>query len=178
MGSFPQDTPLPGARFERLCRWLALLAGIVLIGMAAVTVISVTGRYFFSAPIPGDDEIVQMLTGAVVALCLPYCHMRYGNVIVDVFTEGAPLRFKATLDIIGSLMLAVLAFILAWQTFNGTLDVQKYGNETMMLRLKEWWFYSVIAFGLALLGISGIFVAWRKLIMIRFDREQRLGAEK
>lgn len=161
------DKHVFGARYELLCKGLALVAGVVLMFMSIATVISVLGRYLFDSPIMGDSEIVKMLTGVAVSLSLPYCHLRYGNVIVDVFTTHAPLRFKATLDIIGSLLLAVLALILAWQTTLGAIDVHGYGNETMMLRMKEWWFYIVIAGGLYLLGIAGFIVAWRHVIWWR-----------
>lgn len=144
--------------------------------MAVSTVISVFGRYFFSSPISGDSEIVQMLTGVAVSLSLPYCQMRYGNVIVDVFTEAAPIRIKGTLDIIGSVLLAMFAFLLAYQTLLGTLDVYGYSNETMMLRLKEWWFYAVITFGLFMLGIAGLVVAWRHLDKIRYAAKQEASS--
>lgn len=153
-----------GHRYEQLCKGLALVAGLMLVFMSLVTVISVLGRYFFDTPITGDSEIVQMLTGAVVSLSLPYCHMRYGNVIVDVFTAHTSVRFKSALDLIGSLLLGVLALLLAWQTTDGAIDAFKYANETMMLRLKEWWFYATIALGLYLLGIAGFIVAWRHIL--------------
>ncbi|HSG03315.1 MAG TPA: TRAP transporter small permease [Marinobacterium sp.] len=123
--------------------------------MAITTVLSVAGRYFFSAPIQGDTEIVQMFTAVVVALCLPYCQMRLGNVIVDVLTASAPRAFRMTMDIIGSLLLGGLFAILAYYTYDGGLAAAKYGNETMMLRMKEWYFYQTIAFGFLLTAIAG-----------------------
>jgi C4-dicarboxylate transporter, DctQ subunit len=156
-----------GARFESLCKKLAIVAGVVLVLMSIVTVISVMGRYFFDAPIVGDAEIVKMLTGVAVSLCLPYCHIRYGNVIVDVFTAHSSTRFKASLDLIGTILLALLSLLLAWQTSVGAMDAYNYDNESMMLRLKEWWFYIVIAGGLYLLSIAGFIIAVRQITLIR-----------
>ncbi len=153
--------------FEWIFKKLAMFAGFVLVIMSLITVISVMGRYFFDTPIVGDSEIVKMLTGVAVSLCLPYCQIRSGNVIVDVFTTHSPARFKATLDFIGNLLLALLALLLAWQTTNGAIDVKNYGNETMMLRLKEWWFYFVIAGGLYMLSLAGFITTWRQFNMIR-----------
>lgn len=176
MSNLSQMRPIPGERFESLCKWIAILAGLVLMIMAVSTVISVFGRYFFSSPITGDSEIVQMLTGVAVSLSLPYCQMRYGHVIVDVFTEVAPIRFKATLDTIGSLLLAAFAFLLAYQTYLGTVDVYGYNNETMMLRLKEWWFYACITFGLFMLGVASLVVAWRHIEKIRYGSDQEVAS--
>ncbi|NVK00617.1 MAG: TRAP transporter small permease [Oceanospirillaceae bacterium] len=142
--------------YEQATMWLALLGGAVLTLMAITTVISVAGRYFFSEPIQGDTEIVQMFTAVVVALSLPYCQMRLGNVIVDVLTASAPKLFRLTMDIIGSLLLGTLFAILAYYTFEGSLSAAKYGNETMMLRMKEWPFYDTIAFGFVLTAIAGL----------------------
>ena len=141
--------------YEQATMWLTLLGGAVLTLMAITTVVSVAGRYFFSSPVQGDTEIVQMFTAVVVALCLPYCQMRLGNVIVDVLTSSAPKLFRLTMDIIGSLLLGTLFAILAYYTYDGGLSAAKYGNETMMLRMKEWPFYDTISFGFLLTAIAG-----------------------
>lgn len=141
--------------YERATLWLALLGGLVLTLMALSTVISVAGRYFFSSPITGDTEIVQMFTAVVVSLSMPFCQMRLGNVIVDVLTASAPKKFRLIMDIIGSLLLGGLFAILAMQAFDGGASAAKYGNETMMLRMMEWWFYYTIGFGFALTAIAG-----------------------
>ncbi len=141
--------------YERATLWLALLSGLILTVMAFTTVTSVAGRYFFSSPINGDTEIVQMFTAVVVALALPYCQMRLGNVIVDVLTASAPARVRLFLDVVGSLLLGILFYFLAVQAYDGGLAAQRYSNETMMLRMKEWWFYMTISFGFTLTSIAG-----------------------
>jgi C4-dicarboxylate transporter, DctQ subunit len=161
------EAPAFGALFESFSKKLAIIAGFVLVLMSIITVISVTGRYFFDSPIVGDSEIVKLLTGVAVSLCLPYCHMRYGNVIVDVFTAHSSPGFKASLDFTGSILLAVLALLLAWQTSVGGVDAYNYDNETMMLRLKEWWFYGIIAVGLYMLSIAGFIIAARQFTLIK-----------
>lgn len=143
------------ALFEQVTKWLALLGGSILALMSVMTVVSVAGRYFFASPILGDNELVQMGTAVVVALVLPYCQMRFGNVIVDVLTANASERFKLTMDILGSLVLGTLFLILAMKSFDGGLSAQEYDNETMMLRMKEWWFYQTITFGFAATAIAG-----------------------
>lgn len=142
--------------FDKLTHDLAVIGGVLLVCMALMTVISVAGRYFFSEPITGDTEIIQMFTAVVVSLSLPYCQIRYGNVIVDVFTAAAPTQVKKLLDRIGSILLCILFAILAIQAYKGGADAGKYNNETMMLRLKESWFYMTISFGCALTSIAAI----------------------
>ena len=163
------QTAVFGALFESLCKKLAMIAGVVLVLMSIITVVSVMGRYLFDSPIVGDAEIVKLLTGVAVSFCLPYCHMRYGNVIVDVFTAHTSPIIKGTLDFIGSLLLALLILLLAWQTSVGAVDAYNYNNESMMLRIKEWWFFVIIAGGLYMLSIAGFIVAIRQFNSIRQD---------
>src|SRR3546814_9295454 len=95
------DRPLPA--FDRFCRALAIAGGLVLLAASALTVVSVLGRYFLNAPIQGDIEIGGFLMAAGIALFLPECQLRKGNVIVDVFTVAAPPRVQAWLDVAASL---------------------------------------------------------------------------
>lgn len=142
--------------FERLCRALALLGGLVLLAMALVTVVSVLGRYLFGAPIPGDVELVALLTAVAVSLFLPYCQLRHGNVIVDVFTINASSAVRGWLDAAGSLMLVAIAATLSWRLGVGGLDLARSGDESMMLRLPTWWGFVIVVPCFALTAASGM----------------------
>ena len=76
-----------GAGLDRLSRGTALAGGVLLIGVMAMTVISVFGRYLLNAPIPGDYEITELACGVAVFAFFPYCHTRNGNIVVEFFTE-------------------------------------------------------------------------------------------
>jgi TRAP-type C4-dicarboxylate transport system permease small subunit len=64
----------------------ALVGGAVLVLVAAVTVVSVGGRWLLSTPVLGDVELVQLGTAAALALFLPYCQLHGSHLIVDIFT--------------------------------------------------------------------------------------------
>ena len=55
-----------------LFRWpvriLTAIAGTFMLGIAAVTIIDVTGRYAFNSPIPGGVEIIEFLLGLLIFL--------------------------------------------------------------------------------------------------------------
>ncbi len=161
-------TDLPGTRLDRLCRWLALLGGLLLAAAALVTVVSVLGRYFFNDAIAGDIEIVTFLTAMAVSLFLPYCQLRRGNVIVDVFTENAGPRTRALLDALGSLGLAVAAGVIAWRMTLGGWSFRLYGDETMVLRIPSWWPFLVVVPCFALLCLCG-------LVTLKRDLAERSG---
>lgn len=154
----------PVTTFERLCRALALLGGLVLLAMALLTASSVLGRYLFGAPIPGDAELVALLTAIAVSLFLPYCQLRHGNVIVDVFTADAGPAIRGWLDALGSLLLFAMAATLSWRLGVGGLDLARSGNESMMLRLPTWWGFVIVVPCLALTAAAALVTLRRHLV--------------
>lgn len=156
--------------FDRLCRWLAILGGVVLALAGAVTVVSVFGRYLFNDAIAGDSEIVSNLTAVAVSLFLPWCQLAKGNVIVDVFTEHASTAVKAALDAFGSVLLLAIAAVLAWRLAAGGFGLAAAHDETMVLRLPTWWAFLVVAPAFALLAIASAITTWRDLAPLRRRR--------
>lgn len=157
---------------DGLCRLLALAGGLVLVAMALMTVTSVIGRYFFGAPVRGDFELVTLMTGVAVALFLPYCQMRRGHVIVDVFTVNAPATVRGSLDAMGSLLLAAVSFVIAWRLTLGGADLRSAGDESMMLRLPTWWGFLAVVPGFALMGAAAVATFGRDVRLAR-DGEPR-----
>lgn len=157
---------------DRLCRRLALLGGVLLALAGLVTVVSVSGRYLFVSPIRGDAELVSNLTAMAVALFLPYCQLRRGHVIVDVFTERARPRVRALLDALGSLALLVIAAVMAWRLAIGGLDLRSANDETMVLRLPTWWAFVVIVPAIALLALAALTTLCRDLAAARENRAE------
>lgn len=127
---------------QRLCDISATIGGIVLVAIASVTVVSVVGRAFFSHPILGDVELVQLGCAVVVASFLPYTQFRRGNIIVDFFTTKASAATNARLDRLGALVLAVCMGLLAWRSGIGGVNAWNTGAGSMMLGFPEWIVYA------------------------------------
>lgn len=159
------DQPLPA--FDRFCRWLATAGGFILLVAAIVTVVSVLGRYFLNAPIPGDIEIGGFLMAAAIALFLPECQLRKGNVIVDVFTVAAPAKVQAALDVVASLTVAAAAAVIAWRMGIGLVELRAARDESMVLRLPTWIGFIAVVPSFALLTIASLIAAWRDAAAFR-----------
>ena len=138
----------PFLRF--LARWFALAGGLLGCIVALMTVASVLGRALFTTPIPGDIELTQFGVAMCISLCLPWCQLRGGNIIVDFFTAKASEGTQRRLDSLGSLLLAAMMALLAWRTAVGAASVQEAAETTMILGLPMWITYAVLAPGLAL----------------------------
>jgi TRAP-type C4-dicarboxylate transport system permease small subunit len=150
----------------------ALAGCVALAACAVVTVVSVLGRFLFSAPIPGDIEIVALLMGAGVSLCLPYCQIKRGNVLVDVFTHNAPRQVRAALDLLGCLTIAAIGAVLAWRMALGGIELRSSADETMVLRLPTWIAFPFIVPSMALLAVAGIIGAWQELRTLARRKER------
>lgn len=145
-----------GRAIERACKLAAILAGLVFCAEAVLSVVSVVGRAVFRMPVPGDYEIVQMLSAMGIALCLPYCQFKKGHVFVDFFTLWAPAGLKRGLDAFAALLLAACSFLLAWRIWSGLLEMREFGDASMVIALPVWWGYVPVVPAFVLLGLAAL----------------------
>lgn len=141
---------------ELACRAIAILGGALFIAEAVMSVASVMGRALFNLPVPGDYELVQMLSAMGIAMCLPYCQLKKGHVFVDFFTLWAPAAVKRFLDAVAALLLSGSAFFLAWRIWEGMLEMREYGETSMVIALPVWWGYIPVSPSFVLLGIAAL----------------------
>lgn len=144
---------------EGLARAFALAGGALLVVITGMSVVSIVGRAVLGTPVPGDFELVQVGCGAGIAMFLPYCQLRRGNIIVDFFTVRAPARVQAALDAVGALALAAVMALLAWRTTAGMLTVKAAGEVSMIVGFPIWIGYAAIVPSLALAALVGLATA-------------------
>jgi len=94
--------------------------------------------------------------GAAIALFMPWCQLRRGNIIVDFFTAKMPDRVNAGLDRFGALVLALVMLLLAWRTVVGGIGSYESQTTTMMLGFPEWIVYAAMVPPLFLTGLIGL----------------------
>ena len=123
---------------SRLC---AILAGMLLTGITLMTCYSLIGRNTTGDTISGDFELTGVATGAAIALFMPLCQLKRGNIIVDFFTAKVSDRTNAQLDRFGALLLCATFVLLSWRTSLGGLSAYETQSGTMMLGFPEWIVY-------------------------------------
>jgi TRAP-type C4-dicarboxylate transport system permease small subunit len=165
----PAILPFPRMRaaLETVATWAALLAGLLLIGAVAVTSGSVLQGAVINKPILGDSEIVEMLLGVAVAMCLPLAEMRGAHVMVDFFTQKLPARGLAGLDALMRAIAAAVVFVLAWRLAVGGYNNWDRERETMFLEIPFWWGYAGAAIGMALWMLCSAFIALESAARVR-----------
>lgn len=145
----------------KLAGFCAVLAGVLLTVITLMTCISVLGRNTTGATLVGDFELTGVAAGAAVALFLPWCQLRRGNIIVDFFTSRASGRTNAVLDRFGAAILGLCMALLAWRTVLGGLSAWSTQSTTMMLGFPEWIAYVFIVPPLILTALIGLWQGLR-----------------
>jgi len=141
----------------------AFAGGAVLVAMICMSAASIAGRTFFSAPVRGDFELVQLGCAIGISAFLPWCQMRRGNIIVDFFTARLPARAQAVLDAAGALLLALVMALVAWRAGAGAISVWDSGERGMISRVPQWIGYAAIVPPIALTALAGLYTAWESL---------------
>jgi len=146
---------------EALAKFCAILAGILLTGITLMTCGSLIGRNTVGVSIVGAFELTGVAAGAAIAMFMPICQARRGNIIVDFFTARAGERTNAALDRVGALLLACTMALLAWRTMLGGLNAYNTHSGTMMIGFPEWIVYAAMVPALALTAVIGLAQAVR-----------------
>lgn len=146
---------------ELLAKLCAILAGILLTTITLATCASLLGRNTIGVTLPGDFELTGVVTGAAIALFLPWCQLQRGNIIVDFFTARASDKINTRLDRLGALLLGLAMAVVAWRTSVGGLNAYSTQSGTMMLGFPEWIVYAGMVPPLALTAIIGLWQGLR-----------------
>lgn len=165
-----------------LARTLAILGGVVLFAMIAVTCISILGRAFIFAglaPLPGDFELVEAGSAFAVFAFLPWCQLNRGHASVDVFTNFLPKSANRWIDLVAEILMGIAIFIIAWKLLDGTISKSKYGETTFILQFPIWWAYA-LSLCAAMLGcivaVYMVFVRFGELLTGQVDINKNSGA--
>lgn len=137
-------------RLEGLCDASAAIGALVLMAVALMTTVSVIGRAFFSHPILGDVELVQLGGAVVVASFLPYTQFRRANIIVDFFTTRASAVAQRRMDALGILLYTITLALITWRVAVGGMDIYAAQERSMLMDLPLWIPYALMLPGLAL----------------------------
>jgi TRAP-type C4-dicarboxylate transport system permease small subunit len=134
----------------KLC---AVLAGVLLTVITLMTCVSLIGRNTTGWTLVGDFELSGSAAGAAIALFMPWCQVKRGNIMVDFFTAKASAATQDKLDRFGALLLALTMGLMTWRTGVGGLSAWGNKSGSMMLGFPEWVVY---AFMVPALGLTAL----------------------
>jgi TRAP-type C4-dicarboxylate transport system permease small subunit len=155
-GSAPQEAQGPQGLLRRLTEAWALLGGLLLLAIALMTSYSAGAGWLVGKPLPGDVELVEMLTAVSVFMFLPYCQIAGANVTADIFTARAGPRTVAILELVAALVALAFSLLLLWRMYLGLLDYRQYVETTTILKIPIWVAYPPALLSLALLAAAAL----------------------
>ena len=141
---------------ELLAKLCAILAGVLMTVITLMTCASLIGRNTVGWTIVGDFELSGAAAGAAIALFMPWCQVRRGNIIVDFFTAKASDSTNQLLDRFGSLLFGAALSLMAWRTAIGGLNAWTSQSTTMMMGFPEWVVYVFMVPPLVLCAVIGL----------------------
>lgn len=132
-GNGKPEAPVSG--FTRFIRLVALVGGGISVAIGLLVVVSVTlrSRWLNLGGVPGDFEIVQMLTAVSVFCFLPLCQLRGGHVIVDAASQGWREQTRRRVDGLWEIVGALVFGLIAWQLGQGALGLAQSQLRSMVL---------------------------------------------
>lgn len=144
------NTVFPGfSTFIRGLNWVAMFS---LFGIILFTVVAVIARYFFSLPIPGDNEITELLMvvgiffGPVAVAQLNKNHVNIDIALLKMSPRARLLTETVTL-VFGILLMGLLV----WQSGMTAWLFAESGNSTRMMTIPTAPFAFIIPLGVFLL---------------------------
>jgi TRAP-type C4-dicarboxylate transport system permease small subunit len=146
---------------EPLAKLCAVIAGVLLVVITLMTCVSLIGRNTIGWTIVGAFELSGSAAGAAIALFMPWCQVRRGNIIVDFFTARASEATQNGLDRFGALTVALAMGLLAWRTSIGGLNAWKSQTGSMIMGFPEWIVYTAMVPPLALTAVIALVQAVR-----------------
>lgn len=183
----------------RTARLMALMGGLVLTGLVALTCLSVLGRGLNAlghsdlmegvapglaawlagsgiGPVTGDYELVEAGIAFAVFAFLPICQLMAAHATVDVFTNLLPGRANRWLTAFWEVVLAVVVVVIGWRLYVGFTEKLANGQTSFLLQFPIWWAYGASLVAAVVAGLVGIYCAAARVLETLTGRPHLPGA--
>jgi len=110
-------------------------AAITLFLLMAVTVVDVTGRYVFNAPLPGSSEITELMMAILIYAGLPVVSRLERHISVDLLDAVTPQRLVRGRQIAINTAGAATLGVISWRLWLYGNQIANYGDVTEYLHL-------------------------------------------
>ena len=114
-------------------RRVALVGVLGMLAISLATVVDISLRAAFSAPIAGFNEVVEVLMAVAIAACFPAGFAQRVHLSVDFLGERLTEHARAWLEAAGALFLLLLMVYLAWRLGSVAADLGAQQRTTILL---------------------------------------------
>jgi len=145
-------------------RVFGYLAAFFLSAMMLLTVADIVLRTFFSMPIRGMLELIELGLACTIFVALPAVFLRDEHLVVDVIDHVAPAPVVRVLDLAGALVSLALLAVMAWQMLPLARTMHEFGDVTSDLSIPKIYYWVPVLLGVVASAASPlVFIArWRR----------------
>ncbi|NIZ11967.1 TRAP transporter small permease [Phaeobacter sp. HF9A] len=120
---------------ERFRQITVAFAAVVMAGLACLVFVDVTGRYVFSAPLPGTVELIEGFMAIVMFGALAEATRHREHIRLDFLLVKSRGRARQLLEMLSDLAVLLLVLGATWGVFERTLSLYESGDLTPILDL-------------------------------------------
>ena len=139
---------------DRIVRNVALWGGgATLLGLMGLTVVDVTLRYLFNAPLYGAHDVGKLMLLTMIALSVAYSARTGGQVVIEFFSHWMGPRLAAFSEAGARIAAIAMLLILSWQLWLCSDSAAAFGEASLALGIPFGPFYVLLAVGMLLYAI-------------------------
>jgi len=145
-------------------RVFGYLAAFFLAAMMLLTVADVLLRAFFSIPIRGMLELVELGLACTIFLALPAVFLRDEHLVVDVIDHVTSRAVVRWLDLAAAVVSLVVLVVMAWQMVPLARTMHEFGDVTSDLSIPRIYYWVPVLLGVvASAAATVVFILrWRR----------------
>lgn len=171
---------------HRLVKWLsrasAMIGGLVLVALVALTTLSIIGRELSKIghglgesrlgqwivnsgidEINGSYELTEAGVAFAIFAFFPVCQFYGQHATVDVFTSALPRRSLAWLRAFWEVVLTGVIVFISLRLYEGMLRYLGNGETTLFLQFPVWWSYAASVGAAAIASLTAVYCAWARI---------------
>jgi len=138
-----------------ISRFLGYVAASFLAAMVLLTVADVVLRTFFSYPIRGMLELIELGLACTIFIALPAVFLRDEHLVVDVLKKTRPL------ELLGMVVSLVVLASMGWHMLPNARSMIEFGDVTSDLSIPRLWYWAPVLFGVAASAAAALFLVFR-----------------
>ncbi|MFV0383221.1 TRAP transporter small permease [Paracoccus sp. (in: a-proteobacteria)] len=113
----------------------AIILGVMLIALTCITVLDVSGRYLFNAPLPGGAELTELLVMGVIFAGLPAISLDDGHVTADLLAQRLGAGGKAVQLALARAAAVIVLAIVSVEMWQHGARLSGYNQTTVYLQI-------------------------------------------
>jgi TRAP-type C4-dicarboxylate transport system permease small subunit len=138
---------------EFIARHCAVIAGVCLMAIVAVTTLNIVARKF-AAPILGAHEATEYLGALLIGLTLAYNQLRKENIGVELVDAFLAPRARALTESVTSFLSLFMCLLIAWRCVVYAIELRETREVSMTMGIAFYPFVLIVGVSFALLAFA------------------------